>query len=144
VYFLGTFDYAMDERGRVPIPPRYRDAFRTGAVLSLGSPSPCVRVYTQEAFESMASEATVPSTMSQKGRDLRLALFARSHAAEPDQQGRLLIPRELREAAGLSGKVFVVGAGECLQVWSPAALAREMDRIEATLPATMESVADRR
>ena len=143
MYFLGKFDYAMDERGRVPIPPRYRDAFRPGAVLSQGAPSPCVRVYTQEAFERMAAEATAPSTMSQKGRDLRLALFARSHAAELDQQNRVLIPRELRDAAGLSGKVIVVGAGEFLQIWEPAQFEREMQRIDATLSATMESIADR-
>ena len=41
----------MDERGRLPLPPRYRDAFRDGIVLSQGSPDSCLRVYTEAAFD---------------------------------------------------------------------------------------------
>ena len=144
MYFLGTFDYAMDERGRVPLPPRYRDAFRAGAVLSHGSPNPCVRVYTQEAFDVMAAEAMAPSVMQQKGRDLRLALFSRCHPADLDQQNRLLIPRELRDYADLTAKVYIVGAGECLQIWEPSRYSAEMERIDSSLASTMESLADQR
>jgi MraZ protein len=143
VYFLGTFDYAMDERGRVPLPPRYRDAFREGIVLSQGSPDRCLRVYTQTSFTAQATEFTSESAMHRKGRDLRKALFSRSHEAELDKQNRVLIPAALREYAGLSGKVLVIGAGEWLEIWSPEAYAGEMARVDAELESTLESIETR-
>jgi MraZ protein len=139
VYFLGTFDYAMDERGRVPLPPRYRDAFRTGIVLSQGSPDRCLRIYTHEAFEQQAAQTIAQPSLRRSGRDLRKSLFSRSFEADLDKQNRVLIPGNMREYASLSGKVLVVGAGEWLEVWNPESYAAEMARVDGDLEATMET-----
>jgi MraZ protein len=139
VFFLGTFEYAMDERGRVPLPPRYRDAFRSGVVLSQGSPDHCLRIYTQEAFEVQASQTIAQPSLRRSGRDLRKSLFSRSLEAELDKQNRILIPGQMREYAGLSGKVLVIGAGEWLEVWAPEAYESEMARVDADLESTLES-----
>jgi len=139
MHFLGTSEYAMDERGRVPLPPKYRDAFREGIVLSQGSPDPCLRVYTQSSFDSQAREWTATSAMRRKGRDLR-KLFSRSFEVELDKQNRILIPAPLRSYAGLEGKVLVIGTGECLEIWAPDAYAREMARVDADLETTLESI----
>ncbi|MHB8377924.1 MAG: division/cell wall cluster transcriptional repressor MraZ [Dehalococcoidia bacterium] len=140
MYFLGTFDYAMDERGRLPLPPRYRDAFREGIVLSQGSPDRCLHVYTWSAFERQADQYTAESAMRRKGRVLRRALFADAYSTELDGQNRVLIPSPLREYAGLSGKVLVVGGGERLEVWSPTEYEAERARVAEELPATLESI----
>ena len=129
----------MDERGRVPLPPKYRDAFREGIVLSQGSPDPCLRVYTQSSFDAQAAEWTAPSAMRRKGRDLR-KLFSRSFEVELDKQNRIVIPAALRAYAGLEGRVLVIGTGECLEIWSPEAYTREMERVDANLEATLESI----
>lgn len=140
VRFLGTFDYAMDERGRVPIPPRYRDAFRDGIVLSQGSPDRCVQVFTPEGFESHASQFTATPAIRRRGRDLRRMLYSSSHHAQLDAQNRLLIPMPLRSYANLSGTVLVVGAGECLEIWHPQAHEAELARIEPALEGMLESI----
>ena len=141
--FLGTFDYAMDERGRLPLPPRYRDAFREGIVLSQGSPDKCLRLYTEAAFTALASEYTAESALRRVGRDLRSVFFSRSVHAELDKQNRILIPGPLREYAGLSAKVLVVGAGEYLEIWSPASYESEMARVDGELAAMLESAESR-
>ncbi len=143
MFFLGTFDYAMDERGRVPLPPRYRDAFREGIVLSQGSPNRCLRVYTRQAFEGQAAEFTAEPAMRRKGRVLRHALFPRSHEADLDKQSRVLIPASLREYAGLSGKVLVIGAGEWLEIWAPEEYEAETARVDEQLEDALESVETR-
>ncbi len=140
MHFLGTSEYAMDERGRVPLPPKYRDAFREGIVLSQGSPDPCLRVYTQSTFDAQAAEWTSLSAMRSKGRDLRRVLFSRSFDVELDNQNRILIPAALRAYASLEGKVLVIGAGEFLEIWAPASYAEHMARIDADLEATLESI----
>jgi MraZ protein len=134
----------MDDRGRIPIPPRYRDAFRPGAVLSQGSPNLCLRLYTLESFELMAHQFTAPSPLHQKGKDLRLNLFSRSHDMQLDPQGRLLVPATLREYAGLGARVYLVGAGEWMELWEPDNYRSEMARIDAALPSMLESIEDRR
>ena len=142
MHFLGTSEYAMDERGRVPLPPKYRDAFREGIVLSQGSPDPCLRVYTMSSFEAQARDWTAVSAMRRKGRDLR-KLFSRSFDTELDNQNRILIPGALRAYAGLQGKVLVNGCGEYLEIWDPDVYAQEMQRVDADLEATLESIEPR-
>ena len=138
--FLGAFDYAMDERGRVPIPPRYRDAFRDGVVLGQGSPNPSVRIYTPEAWERHAARFLQQSSIRQRGMDLRLMLFSRAHSAALDAQNRLLVPGALRSYAGLENKVLLVGAGEFLELWSQENYDAAMARIEESLDVTLESI----
>ena len=143
MYFLGTFDYAMDERGRLPLPPRYRDEFRAGIVLSQGSPDRCLHVYTWPEFQRQADQYMAESALRRKGRVLRRGLFADAYSTELDGQNRVLIPAPLREYAGLSGKVLVVGTGQRLEVWSPAEYEAERTRVADELPATLESIETR-
>ena len=133
----------MDERGRLPLPPRYRDVLRDGIVLSQGSPDRCLRLYTEPAFTALASEYTAETPLHQRGRDLRAVFFSRSLHAELDKQNRILIPAPLREYAGLSGKVLVIGAGEYLEIWSPASYAAVMERVDAQLATMLESADSR-
>ena len=53
--FLGKHDYSMDERGRVPMPPRFREALMQGIILTQGTPDRCIRAYPQDAFEEQAA-----------------------------------------------------------------------------------------
>ncbi len=142
-YYLGRYDYAMDERGRVPVPPRYRDDFARGVVLSHGSPDPCLRVFTMESFEEQAQlYANEPAT-KRAGRITRHGFFSRSFPAELDRQGRILIPAALRESAALESSVVVAGAGEWLEIWNPARFEAEMAVVDEELERTLESLEPR-
>ncbi len=124
-YFLGRYEYAMDARGRVPLPPRYRDAFAVGAVISQG-PDPCLRLFTAESFEQQASLYTSEPATVRAGRITRHAFFSNSFSVELDRQGRILVPAPLRAYAELEGSVVVAGAGEWLEVWDPERFDIEM------------------
>ncbi len=141
--FLGTFDYAMDERGRLPLPPRYRDAFRDGIVLSQGSPDRCLKVYTPDAFDAQASEFTAQPAFQRRGLDVRRSFFSRTTTTELDKQNRVLIPANMREYAGLDGKVLVIGVGEWIEIWSPETFEAVMAQVDATLASTLESIEKR-
>jgi MraZ protein len=140
MYFLGKYEYAMDGRGRVPVPPRYRDLLVRGAVLSQGSPDACLRLYTAESFEQQAALYTNEPATRRAGRITRHAFFTRSFALELDRQGRILVPGPLRAFAGLDGNVLVVGAGEWLEIWNPERFEAEMAVVDDELESTLESV----
>jgi MraZ protein len=142
-YFLGRFDYAMDARGRLPVPPRYRDAFALGAVLSQGLPEPCLRLYTAQSFEQQAALYTSEPATRRAGRVTRHAFFARSFSVDLDRQGRILVPAPLRAFAGLEGNVTVVGGGEWLELWDPGRFDVEMAAVDGELESTLEAVEPR-
>ena len=124
-YFLGRYEYAMDDRGRVPIPPRYRDLFAHGGMLNQG-PDACLRLFTNESFEEQAELYTSQPAIERSGRMTRHAFFANSFSVELDKQGRILIPAPLRSYARLDADVIISGAGEWLEIWDPQQFASEM------------------
>jgi MraZ protein len=137
--FRGTYEYSMDDRGRVPIPARYRHLFSDGLKLTL-SPDGCVEVWTNEGFESMEARVMAEPATTLRGRRLRRGFSVRSWDAELDRQGRILIPQYLREKAQLEGNVIVAGRIECLEIWNPKRWEEEMAQVEATYREELESL----
>lgn len=137
MFFLGKHDYAMDERGRVPLPPRYREALMQGIILTQGTPDHCIRAYPLEAFEQHAANYTIEPGTTRTGRVHRRAFFSAAYQSELDRQGRVLIPPVLRQWANLEGPVAVVGIGEGIEIWNAddfdAALADESGEFRQAL-----------
>ena len=117
-YFLGRYEYAMDDRGRVPIPPRYRDLFALAGMLNQG-PDACLRLFTTENFDQQAQLYTREDAISPSARTTRRLFFANCFSVELDRQGRILIPGPLRAYARLEGNVVIAGVGEWLEIWNP-------------------------
>ena len=132
----------MDDRGRVPLPPKYRDAFRAGVMLVQGSPDRCIRVYTPDEFTKESAQYTSLSAMQRKGRDLRRHWFSQAHDVQLDQQSRILVPAPLREHARLDSRVTISGCGDWLEMWAPELFRNDLDRIDEVLEMTQESVGE--
>ncbi len=140
--FLGKHDYSMDERGRIPMPPRYREALMQGLILTQATPDRCIRAYPQDVFEQQAALYMENPVTTRAGRVSRRAFFSGAFPAELDKQGRVLIPAPLREWANLDGQsqgasVVIVGTGEGIEIWNSedfeAALAEEEDEFRQAL-----------
>jgi len=135
--FLGKHDYSMDERGRVPMPPRFREALMQGIILTQGTPDRCLRAYPALGFDETAAPYLSDPVTTRSGRVMRRAFFSGAYQAELDRQGRVLIPPVLRQWAGLDGQVIVVGTGEGIEIWNAgdfeAALAGEAGEFRQTL-----------
>jgi len=118
--FLGKHDYSMDERGRVPMPPKFREALMQGIILTQGTPDACVRAYPVDVFEEQAALYMSDPVTTRSGRVTRRAFFSGAYQAELDRQGRVLVPPILRQFANLEGQVVVVGTGEGIEIWNAA------------------------
>ena len=74
-----------------------------------------------EEFASYAEQLVAAPMTSKAARDFRRMLLSGAHDEMPDKQGRVTIPANLREYAGLDRDVTVIGAGTNLEIWdSPA------------------------
>lgn len=132
MYFFGTFEHSIDERGRVAIPARYRSAFVDGGVIRPG-PEGGIELYTNADFNSQFStrqaEATVNNTLA--ARRLRRDFMSVAYPVDLDKQGRILIERQLRDSGMLTGKILIIGCGDYLELWHPDRWADELARIAA-------------
>jgi len=120
--FYGEFDYKIDEKGRIPVPPRFRNALKDGIVLTPGIEK-CITAYPLAEWKKLAGELTGTSATSatpSKLRRLNRALFATAFNTQIDGQGRVAMPAPLREHAGISEDIVVAGANTYLEIWNQA------------------------
>lgn len=131
VFFFGTFEHAIDERGRVAIPARYRSAFVDGGILRVG-PEGAVEMYTQTTFEDEVQRrlGAEDGNRSRDARRTRRSFLSESYAVDPDKQGRILVPPQIRDRSNLGGKVLIIGCGDYLELWHPDDWAGEQAALE--------------
>ena len=118
--FLGTHTPRLDDKNRVILPAKFREALAEGLVMTKGQDR-CLVVWTSTGFADYAeSLRNAPQTTDQTRRYTRV-LFASAYDDVPDKQGRITIPSQLREYAGLTRECVVVGADTRIEIWDSAA-----------------------
>jgi len=114
--FLGEFEYKIDEKGRVPLPPKFRTQLKEGVVLAPGVEK-CITAYPTAEWKKLATTLTSASLSQSKLRRLNRALFAAAFSLNIDGQGRIALPIPLRQHAGIENEVIVTGANNYFEVW---------------------------
>jgi len=140
--FFGEYEYTIDQKGRVTIPPKFREAFKGGIVLLRGYDK-CITVCTVAEWEKRAEQLSqLPMTQS-KSRRLNRATFSSSFSLDLDGQGRVVLPATLREYAGASSEVVLAGVRDCLEIWSKEAWLAEQQLMGEQVWQIAESIEDR-
>jgi MraZ protein len=114
--FFGEFEYHLDEKGRLPLPPRFRSFFRDGLVAAPGIEQ-CVTIYTQAEWKKLAESIASSNLPASKLRTINRALFATAFMLSIDGQGRISLPLALRTYAGIGDEVVVAGSNNYLELW---------------------------
>jgi len=122
--FFGEFEYKIDEKGRVPIPPKFRQELKDGVVLITGIES-CITAYPLSEWKKLADTLTGGSVTRSKLRKLNRALFASAFNLNTDGQGRVALPPPLREYAEIEDEVIIVGANNYFELWNKDQWLRE-------------------
>lgn len=117
--FLGQYFHAIDSKGRMTIPARYRELLTDGVYLTQGF-DPNLRLLAEPVFHAMAEKINRLSETDPRNRKLKRLFFSSAGRVELDSLGRVLIPQFLREYAGLENEAVVVGVGQAIEIWSPA------------------------
>jgi len=115
--FFGEFEYKVDEKGRVPIPPRFRGELKGGVVLTSGVEE-CITAYPLSEWKKLADTLTTGSITRSKLRKLNRAIFATAFSLAIDRQGRIALPLPLREYAEIEDEVIIAGGNNYLELWN--------------------------
>ena len=127
--FLGQYQHNVDSKGRVIIPSRFRDSLEGVVYLTQGFDQN-LRLLPEATFNAIYQQVTSMSTTDLTARRLRRLIFSTAQQVEMDGNGRILIPKYLREIANLDSDVVVVGVGEAIEIWSPEAWETENDLLQ--------------
>ena len=109
----GTYHHTLDARGRLFIPARLRDELGEYFHVTI-STEKCLTAYSNDSWDVIVNKARA---MPIREQTRIRPLFAFATRCEPDVQGRILLPKGLRDRVGLSKNVTIVGAGVFVQIW---------------------------
>jgi mraZ protein len=141
-FLTGEFRHALDDRGRVAIPARFRLRLGQGATLARWLDG-CLAIFPADAWEELAAKLQALPTTNAAARQFGRFMSSGAVEVELDKQGRVLVPSYLREYAGIeSGEVVVVGALNRLEIWAPSAWEPYRSKIEDEPEALAEHLAD--
>ena len=127
---LGEHHYQMDPKGRISLPTKFRDAFPDGVYLTLGQDG-CLFAFPHEEWERRQNEAKGFPISGDRSRVYTRMFFSNAEIVDLDGQGRLVVPRSLRESARLEREVTVVGVSERLEIWAREEWERYRDTYRA-------------
>jgi MraZ protein len=126
---VGRYVNKIDRKGRVSVPKPFRDALAEQASGFAG-------IYAYPLFKAQAIEACGETFMKQLADsiddldmfsedqdDLASVVLENAHQLPFDPEGRVVLPPELLDHAGISGEALFVGRGARFSIWEPAAFA---------------------
>jgi MraZ protein len=142
--FLGEYEHTLDDKNRLTLPARFRDAFVEGGIVTRGMDG-CLAVFTREGWERFVSvrlEGLDP--FSKEARQIQRFYFSAAAEAEPDRQGRVMIPAALIQHAKLAREVVVAGVRDHVEIWDRAAWRAHLEQVEGSAELVAERLASQR
>ena len=88
--FFGEYQYKVDEKGRLPLPPKFRRDMKEAAILTRGSEK-CVAVYPAAEWKRLADSLAAKTVTSANLRKLNRAIFGSAFSVSFDKQGRITL-----------------------------------------------------
>lgn len=114
---FGEYQYSVDDKGRVIIPPAFRDFVDGGMVITRGLDS-CLFVFPMTAWERIEQHLTALPLTDPESRKFVRFFYSGASKAKLDSTGRITLPPLLRTFAQAEGNVVVVGAPNRLEIWN--------------------------
>ena len=125
--FRGVSHLALDAKGRLAVPAKYRSALDpaaqgdaasgAGGLVLTADPSRCLLLYPRAAWEPIQAELMRLSAFNERIRRIQRLLVGYADDVEMDGAGRILVSPELRQFAGLDHRVVLVGQGNKFELW---------------------------
>jgi MraZ protein len=141
---LGEYEHTIDDKNRLTLPARFRQAFGDGLVVTRGMDG-CLYAYARADWEQVVdSRLAGLDPLSKEGRRMQRFFFSGAADAQLDKQGRVMIPPALLEHAKLGREVVVAGVLDHLEIWDRAAWRRELNEVEGSAEDVAERLAAKR
>jgi MraZ protein len=128
--FSGRFDHAIDEKGRVSIPARFREVLERESQESLfisnwnAQGERCLVLFPPAQWTKMVGKISQHVSLDPSTQLFQMFFIGGAHEVQVDRQGRILIPPILREYANLGRDVAFNALTDHFQLWDKPTLVR--------------------
>lgn len=138
---IGEYHHSIDEKGRLTIPAKFREDLGERFILTKGLDS-CLFLFPLAEWKTVEERLRSLSVTRADARAFTRLLFAAATEGEMDKQGRVVIPRELRDYAKISSEAAIIGVSTRVEVWAEAEWRQYREQSETSFGALAEKLAD--
>lgn len=122
--FLSTFEKQIDKKGRVSVPPAFRAVLAqqnfNGMIAYSSFVHPCIEACGMQRLEKLYARIEALDPFSEERDAFATAILGGSVQLPFDSEGRVVLPENLLEKAGIDGLGVFVGKGATFEIWSQA------------------------
>ena len=136
--FMGEYNHTIDAKGRLIIPSKFRESLGEGFVITKGLDG-CLFAYDNQEWNAFEEKLRALPLSRKDTRQFARFFLAGAAEVEVDKQGRILIPSNLREFAGLLKDVVLVGVASRVEIWSK----EKWDSLQEEDDEAVEDIAER-
>ena len=141
---LGEYEHTVDDKNRVTLPAKFRQALAEGVVLTRGLEG-CVYAFARGDWERLVETHLAGlNPLSPDSRRMQRLFFAGAHEAELDKQGRVMLPGSLIEHGKLGRDVVIAGIHDHLEIWNRDTWRAHLKEIEGSAEDVAERLAANR
>ncbi|MFW2372281.1 MAG: division/cell wall cluster transcriptional repressor MraZ [Gammaproteobacteria bacterium] len=148
--FRGINNLAIDAKGRMAMPARYRDRLQEtcgGRLVVTVDRDRCLLVYPLAEWELIEAQLVSLPSLNKQARLLQRLLIGHATELELDSQGRILLPNMLRDYARLDKKIVLIGQGKKFEIWDEQvwndnqnAWLEEAESDDSDMPSSLENL----
>ena len=115
--FFGENYHSLDEKGRVILPSKFREALTDGLFITKSFDN-CLLIYTKKDWFELVDKVSSLPTSRASVRNFQRFLIGSAVEGDVSRQGRISIPQNLREFAGLDKDIVIVGVANKIEIWA--------------------------
>lgn len=116
--FAGSEQHALDHKGRIIVPARFRERLGPQFVLTIAPPDPCLALYPSATWVEFCGRLEAVPRKDERYRRFLRYLFSHTEEVASDGQGRMVVPALLRAYAGIERNVVSVGLLTRIEIWA--------------------------
>lgn len=141
--FRGRSKHFLDEKGRLAIPARFKEVINStnDQCLVLTNHFNCIWAFLREDWKLIEKKAAELSLFDGAVNTYRRYFISGAQEC-PLKQGRVTIPPDLREIAGLTKEVVLVGELKLFEIWDRERWEKEFEKAKATFPEVSQSLSE--
>lgn len=125
----GEYQHVIDSKGRMFLPAKFRSKLGEQVYL-VKVLDRCINIFSEASFHEFMKKVEDQPNEVTKGRAMKRRISSTVSIIDVDAQGRVLINQKLRDLAGLSKNVTVVGMGNRVEIWDPDAYTAAIDAVD--------------
>ncbi|MFA6610694.1 MAG: division/cell wall cluster transcriptional repressor MraZ [Candidatus Omnitrophota bacterium] len=119
--FYGEYEHSIDKKGRVIIPSKFRDFFKEYSIDKLyvtRGLDKCLFLFTEGEWRTQESKFKSISFTKSEARKFNRLYFSGASQLECDKQGRILLPKYLKDYADIKRDIIIIGVSNRIEIWS--------------------------